>query len=246
MSKDDFQLQPTEPGTLAVPTNALTILEKAVSGGITQENVAVVKELVQMAREQRAEEAKAAFARAFFQLRKEMPELYADKAGRDKNGNETFRYASEEEISRMIEPHLMRHGFAMLFGQSSNDGRITVNVTLIHESGHSETRDFTVRAGQPNAMKDGAMCDAGGATTAWRHLMMKMFGLKSRIVAEADAAVEGERISADKVQYLVEQVRETGSDAKKFLALAGVERFEDIRAGSYDVLVRALAAKARK
>lgn len=224
----------------------IAILEAAIRGGVTSENMAVVKELVEMCRNQRAEEAKAAFAAAFFRLRKNMPEIYEDKQGRDKAGNVVFTYSSETELSRALEPHLVSHGFTMLFGQSANDGRITVNVTLMHELGHSETREFTVRSGTPNAMKDGAMCDVGGATTAWRHLMIKLFGLKSRITTNLNASIEGECISSDKVAYLREQVAETKSDEGKFLALAGVGSFEEITEGSYDVLVRALAAKARR
>jgi hypothetical protein len=247
-----IDIQPTGSAQLASQRTASTpidILEAAVRGGVTAENVAVVKELVQMCREQRAEEAKAAFAKAFFILRKNMPELHADKQAKTRSGEVAYTYCSEEEIARMLEPHLMSHGFAMLFGQSENDGKITVSVTLMHEAGHSEVREFTVRAGTPNAMKDAAMCDTGAATTAWRHLVSKLFGLKSRIAENQgrfDATIEGERINADRVQFLHEQVKETGSDEQKFLRLAGVERYEDITNGSYDVLVRALSAKVRR
>lgn len=227
----------------------MAILESAVravnEGKVTGESVMVVKELVQLCREQRAEEAKAAFAKAFFQLRKNMPSIYADREAKDRSGNPVYSYCSEEEISKALEPHLMAHGFAMLFGQSSANGFITVNVTLMHEAGHSETREFTVRAGTPNAMKDGAMCDAGGATTAWRHLMMKMFGLKSRISDGNDARIIGEKIGADKVQYLREQLAEAGGTPDGLLKLAGVDRFEDIGEAVYPVLVRALEARKK-
>jgi hypothetical protein len=223
----------------------LNILELAVRGGITGDNVAVVKELAQLCREQRAEEAKAAFAKAFFQLRKNMPAIYADKEAKDRQGNVVYTYCSEEELSKALEPHLMTYGFAMLFGQASVDGRITVNVTLMHEAGHSETREFTVRSGTPNAMKDGAMCDAGGATTAWRHLMIKMFGLKSRLQAGAppDARIDGEKIAKEKALYLRELVRETNTDEKRFLEYAGAPTFEDIGEARYDDCARLLHKK---
>lgn len=251
MSESAHQLAHVPTSELAAPAAAssaispIGILEAAVRGGITAENVAVVKELAHLCREQRAEEAKAAFAKAFFQLRKNMPEIYADKEAKDRSGNVTFSYCSEVEISKKLEPHLMKYGFAMLFGQNRDDAQVVVNVTLMHEAGHSETREFAVRAGTPNAMKDAAMCDTGAATTAWRHLMMKMFGLKSRIADGHDLKKLGETISREQVMYLREQVRETGSDEKKFLAFAGVESFEEITTGVYDVLVRSLLAKRK-
>ena len=249
MNPPDFQLEAPPasvpmPGAelTSLPPSPLTILEAAVRGGVTQENVAVVKELLAMAREQRADEAKAAFAKAFFQLRKNMPEIYADKQGKDLAGNPTFSYCSEEEISRMIEPHLMAHGFAMLFGQSESDGRITVNITLMHEQGHSETREFTVRSGTPNRMKDAAMCDSGGATTAWRHLVMKMFGLKSRISRE-DARTIGEPITFEQAETLREMVKEVGANEAKFLAFAGAARIEEIGTADYGRCFAALQKK---
>lgn len=244
----DIPAQNQQLGQRQASSAPIDILEAAVRGGVTAENVAVVKELVQMCREQRAEDAKAAFAKAFFLLRKNMPEIHADKQARNRAGEVTFVYCSEEEIARMLEPHLMSYGFAMLFGQTSDDNRITVNVTLMHEQGHSEVREFTVRSGTPNAMKDGAMCDAGGATTAWRHLMIKMFGLKSRIAenqGKFDATIEGSAITPERVQYLTELLKETNSDPVKFLAMAGVDSLEKITAGSYDVLVRALLMKRK-
>ena len=236
--------QAQAPAPLAI--SPINILERAISGGVTQENVSVVKELIAICREQRAEDAKAAFARAFFQLRKNMPEIYADKEAKIKSGEVAYTYCSEAEISKMLEPHLMSYGFAMLFGQSEHDGRITVRVTLMHEGGHSEEREFTVRAGAPNAMKDGAMCDAGGATIAWRHLIQKMFGLKSRISDQSDARLEGEKITHDKVQFLKEQIRETGSNEGRFLEFAGVKTYEEITEGIYPLLVRSLSAKAKR
>ncbi len=249
MPTESLELHDAQKPALRHASSApIDILEAAVRGGVTAENVAVVKELVQMCREQRAEDAKAAFAKAFFLLRKNMPEIHADKKATNRAGETTFVYCSEEEIAKMLEPHLMSYGFAMLFGQTSTDGRITVNVTLMHEQGHSEAREFTVRSGTPNAMKDGAMCDAGGATTAWRHLMIKMFGLKSRIAenqGKFDATIEGSAITPDRVQYLRELLDETKSDLAKFLSMAGVDSLEKITAGSYDVLVRALLMKRK-
>lgn len=250
-----LELAPAQSAALAAPSapSPLSILEAAIRGGVTAENVSVVKELMQMCREQRAEDAKAAFAKAFFNLRKNMPEIYADKEARNRAGEVTFVYSSETEIAKKLEPHLMSYGFAMLFGQSEQDGRVTINLTLMHEQGHSEIREFTVRSGAPNAMKDAAMCDTGAATTAWRHLMIKMFGLKSRIQSNQDAAIEGERITPDKVQYLKEQVKEQAQELSRdpvanearFLAFAGVKSYEEITEATYPLLTRSLASKRK-
>lgn len=246
--------QDSAPAVHTSNLSPLSILEKAITGGVTRENVEVVKELVAMAREQRVEDAKAAFAAAFFRLRKNMPEIYADKEGKDLAGNPTFAYCSEEEISKKLEPHLMTYGFAMLCGQSEANGRVTINVTLIHEAGHSETREFTVHAGKTNRMKDESMVDTGAATTAWRHLMMKMFGLKSRI-SRPDVTLQGERITDEQAMWLKEQVSEMNLNEKEFLEFADVmgspipapiSEYRKIYESAYPRLAAAIEKKRKK
>ena len=127
MTNDTAELAPADEHriTQAQPS-PISILETAIRGGVTAENVSVVKELMQRVREQRAEEAKADFARALFQLRKTMPEIYVDKEATNRDGQVAYRYCSEEEISKKLEPHLMAHGFTTLSGQKQGDGRVTV------------------------------------------------------------------------------------------------------------------------
>ena len=231
---------------VAVSTPSLVnILEAAVKGGITQENVVVAKELIQLIREERAEQAKQAFAKALFQLRKSMPEIYIDKEALTKDGKVAYRYVSEEEITKKLDPHLMAYGFTTLFGQREADGRVTVELTLMHEGGHQEVREFTVRAGATNAMKDATAADSGAATTAWRHLNMKMFGLKSRMSAmdANDARLEGEPITFEQAQTLRELAEEVKADVPAFLKYAGASKFEEIGSARYEGLFKALQKK---
>lgn len=218
------QLEIVPAAAPPAPVTSLSILAAAVGGGINKENVDVVERLVALRREEVKEEAKAAFAKAFFQLRKEVSgmELYADKAAKTGSGAVAYTYCSETELSEKLEPLLLRHGFAMMFGQSQDDGKIVVSVTLMHEAGHQETRDFAVRPGATNAMKDATSADAGAATTAWRHLVIKLFGLKSRIRQEDDPRNLGERITNEQAAELSDRVQATGSDEAAFLKYAGV------------------------
>ena len=234
----------------AAPTSPIVLLERVLqSPDLTTEKVAIAKDLMQMVREQRAEDAKAAFARAFFQLRKNMPEIYADKEAQGRDGKPVYRYCSEEEISKKLEPHLMSYGFAMLFGQSQEDGRVTAEITLMHEAGHQEIRRYTVRAGSTNAMKDATAADSGAATTAWRHLMIKLFGLKSRISANQDNRLEGENISAEQVETLRHMIEEIIADKipfdePAFFRFCAAPTLEAIKTERYDAIFAELQRKA--
>ncbi len=247
--------QPATPDALTLATqearpmsSSLQILEAAVSGGITSENVAVVKEIIAMRREEMAHQNKQDFNRAFFQLKREIAamDFYCDREALTRGGDIAYTYCSEAEIASKLEPVLFKHGFAMLFGQKQENERVVAEVTLIHESGHEEKREYAVRTGSTNAMKDATAVDTGSTTSAWRHLVIKLFGLKSRIREQADVRNEGEPIDFVKVQYLKEQVAATGSDERSFLEFAGARTYEEIGTNRYDALVRALAKKAKK
>jgi len=241
------ELQKIEPGTVEhVPAmTSLGILEAAVRGGVTSENVAVVKELVAMRREELALEAKARFNRAFFKLRQEIASMdfYADKAAM--NGDAVaYTYCSEKELSSKLEPVLFKHGFAMLFGQRDEGEKLVAIITLVHEEGHEETREYSVRAGGTNRMKDATAADTGATTSAWRHLVIKMFGIKSRIREEDDARNLGEqnvKITAEQANELEHRVALTNSDKAAFLQFAGATSFKDITAakfGSLDAILK--------
>lgn len=228
----------------------IEILEAAVKGGITTENMAVVKELREMVRDEQNAQAKKAFNRDFFELKQDINkmQLCADREAKDRSGNVTYVYCSEAEISRQLEPLLSKHGFATMFGQRQDCERTVAILTLIHREGHEETREYAVRGGKTNAMKDETAVDAGATTTAWRHLVTKFFGLKSRIREDDDARNIGEHITVEQADALHRRVETCGADKEAFLRFAGASSFDSIPALRLPELEKMLAKKeaARK
>ena len=244
---DELQLQKMEPGAVAAPAlTSLDILNAAVSGGITSESVGVVERIIAMRREEVSAENKAKFNRAFFRLRKEINtmDFYADKQAKTDNGAIAFTYCSEKELATKLEPVLFKHGFTMLFGQRDEKEKSAAIITLIHEDGHEETREYSVRSGGTNRVKDATMADTGATTSAWRHLVIKMFGLKSRIKEDSDPRNEGSRIDpkyADELEHRAEML-----NAKKvILEMAGAKTFREIMSGRAPVIENAIAIKER-
>lgn len=243
----ETQLTPAPAGQLEpLPASSpLQILEAAVKAGITGENVAVVKELLAMRREEMNLENKRSFNRAFFLLKQKIAtmDFYADKVAKTKSGEVAYRYCSESEIAEKLEPVLAEYGFALMFGQRRDADMVIVEITLIHRDGHEEKREYAVRTGAVNAMKDATAADAGSTTSAWRHLMIKLFGLKSRISETDDAANAGEKIGPEHIATLKEMVAKVGKGEAAFLKFARVDSFQDIRSADYDHLFRELQAR---
>lgn len=255
------ELTKFEPQELAVtkpqPT-ALDLLAGAIGTGITAENVAVVEKLVQLRREEVAEQSKKAFAMAFFKLKRDIAslDLHADKIAKNDSGVQMFTYCSEKEISDKLEPLLMSHGFAMLTDQKQQDGVITVTLTIIHEAGHSEDRSYGVRAGGTNRVKDATAADTSAATSAWRHLMIKNFGLKSRISEDGDPRNLGTAITPELANELQRRVKETNSNEHAIMSMAGIKvpasepvtiaHYKQVMTAKYEVIDQMLSMKERK
>lgn len=199
------------------------MLREVVGRNITPESVAVAKDLMAMIREQDQDKAKAEFNRAFFNLRAEMPVVYADKEVKTKSGAVAFSYCSPDEIKDTLEPLMKRHGFATMADQrNSDDGKVTIIVTLMHVGGHSVERSYTVRVSGGNSLTTPTQLDAGAGTAAERHCLIKMFGLRTRIKPEDDPRNEGESITEQQAQDLSDRVQATGSDEYAFIKYAGV------------------------
>lgn len=245
LKRDDLAMT---PGNVQPPQlSTLAILEAAVRGGITSENVAVVKEIIAMRREEVSLENKAKFNRAFFELRQEISRMdfYADKAAKTDSGAVAYTYCSEKELSSKLDPVLFKHGFAMLFGQRDEGAKTVAIITLIHKEGHEESREYAVHAGGTNRMKDATAADTGATTSAWRHLVIKMFGIKSRIQESADPRNEGSLITptqADDLKHRAEML----NCVPVILEMAGAKTFREILSGRYPVLVNAIEIKERK
>lgn len=224
------------------------MLQGVIQSGLTADNVQAFKELVQLHREEVASKNKAAFNRAFFALKKEISgmEFYCDKQAKTLSGEVAYTYCSEAEIAGKLEPVLFKHGFAMLFGQRQEPPRVVAMVTLIHEGGHEETREYAVRVGISNKMKDDTAVDAGSTTSAWRHLVIKMFGLKSRIKEEDDARIIGSPISAELAGQIQRRLQATRGDEAKFLAWVGAKTFEEIGEAKLPEIETMLARRERK
>jgi len=231
------------------PTS-LEILDAAVRGGVTSENVAVVKEIIAMRREEVALESKAKFNRSFFELRKEISTMkfYADKEAQTDSGKVAFRYCSEAEITSKLDPVLFKHGFTLMFGQETDGDKSTAVVTLTHEDGHDETRRYSVRSGGTNRMKDATAADTGATTSAWRHLVIKWFGLKSRTSETDDARNLGDiatKITKEQADELEHRVAMANANKVAFFEFAGanVKSFSDIAAIDYPRCDRMLKRK---
>jgi hypothetical protein len=213
---------------LAIQRTDEPSIGQLLSAGISSGDVATVRELCELRRQERAEDAKQAFAAAFVRLQAETPSIHARKAVPDNSGGVRYHYAPYEDIMRQVAPLLRKNGFAITFDTEMQDGRAVVTCTLIHEGGHSRSNKFSARTSAPPKCSE-AQADGATVTYAKRFALC---GALNIVIEEdsdgADARNIGGPISADEVAELRERVSATKADEEKFLRVAGVPTFEQI------------------
>lgn len=233
---------------LSAPISVGTMLQEAIKGGITPENVATLEKLMDLYERDQKRQAEQQFARAFTALQNDLPRVKAVKPVPDKQGGVKYYFAPYEEIDEEVRPFLNKHGFTTSFSMSYDGERVSQKCILQHVGGHVRENSFSVRVGSGPPGASAAQADGAAATYAKRHAYCNALNIVIDAPdTDGKAAVqqEGAPITRDQIQYLREQVRDTGADEAKFLALAGAKSYEDITAGSYPVLIRFLTAKAR-
>lgn len=233
-----------------VPEGALSVapiasmMKQVIEKGITPEAVGVMEKLTDLYERLEAKDAEKQFAAAFVRLQSEMPSIAANKIVPNNDGSARYKFAPYETIMEAVRPLLLRHGFTVTFSTSYDPTRIIQKCTLQHTGGHSRTNEFAARIGRGPPGSSEAQGDGAASTYAKRFALCNALNITIETDSDvADVRNDGDVIEADKVQYLREQVRETGYNEASFLKLAGVDSFDAIREGSYGVLTRAIEMK---
>lgn len=196
------------------------ILSAAVQGGVTAENVAVVKELLAMQKEIREDESKRAFARDFVALQAAIPAMEKSKEVKNKDGSHRFAYAPFEEIMDAVKPLAQEHNFGITFDTETVERSITVHCILIHSSGHEKRNKQTVRIGSGPPGSSEAQAD--GAATSYAKRFALCAALNITIETDREEARGGDAITEEEAAELEKGVTETGIAPVKFLKWLGV------------------------
>lgn len=205
-----------------------------------------VRELWQIAREIRADQAEVAFNVAMTACQAKMPVI----VGRTKNSQTGSFYAALEELDRVAKPIYTEHGFALSFGTADCpiQGWYRETCKVSHRDGHSENRfadlppDLVGIKGNPN--KTGVQGFGSTMSYGQRYLTKLIFNI---VIAgeDKDGNKQGERVSEEQIANIRALLTELGKDEKKFLKWAKVDSLDQIAAGAYSETIKTLEAMRR-
>ena len=190
-----------------------------------------LREMFELQKDMLALQSKQEWNRAYAGLRKALPAIRATRGIPDNSGKMKFYYADRDDHMAVLRPYLEAYGFTLSYWcTQSPDGKMTTaHLDIIHESGHSEHREFTVRNGNGPPKSSSAQASGSDGEHAVRYALEKAFDLtvvgKRPDNGDAGAAQLGEPISFEESVSIYERVEALNFPADKkhkFLTWAGV------------------------
>ena len=183
-------------------------------------------------------------------LRAECPTIEKTRTGRVATGGGSewsWDYAPLEEIQRVVDPILQRHGLSYRFSQDDTaHDQTTVTVTLAHVRGHEVPSSVTIRKGSANRKMSEGQQDAGTLTLAMRKVLSMALGIRTSgtetpPVPTPDAVSDEE---AATLQDYVDQLDDAG--ARAFLNAYQIEKPAQLPAHKFAGAVAQLKKRTGK
>ena len=195
----------TEPELIPeMPANAVAVrqpsqdpeglLRYAVERGATVETI---ERLMNVRRELKAEQAKAAYDSAMADFQAACPVILKLKSG----AKDAYKYAPLEDLlesrdanGNTVKQLIREHGFSHRATSEIETGWVKAIVTITHSAGHSEKSEFKVPIDSGNQMANDPQKYAGSMTFALRYAFKQGFGILT-----ADEDLDG-RVNRPKPQ----------------------------------------------
>ena len=210
-------------------------------------DVAKMKELLAMARDEQARAAEAEFSAAMLAAQSEMPTIIKDAF----NPHTKSKYARLEHVSLKIDGIARKHGFTLSAGMSDSpvDDHYRVFYDVTHRGG--ATRRYNLDVGMDTAgakgggTKSGAQGTGSSVSYARRYLKIMIFDL---VVAGEDtdaaaSASSGEVINMDQAQILSELIKQTKTNTDQFCKHFKIKSVPDLPAARFGEAERILNQK---
>lgn len=232
----------------ALPENPTTMDIIAMASRDPSVDVAKMRELLAMKREEDQLEAKLAFERAMTRLQDAVEVVVKDKVNKETHS----KFASYQALDAMIRPLYLEHGFNITFDteESTAQDMVVVVCDVTHKKGYTRRYRVPLPADGKGAKGGGVMTRVHAVGSALTYGKRYLLGLIFNIViGDDDGNAAGktvvdtaEIISADQVEALMARIVEVGAPIKDVCLKLGVERVQDCPVGLFDKMMSGLTA----
>jgi hypothetical protein len=234
-------------GELVAPAGDLTppqMLQMAIARGVDTEQL---KELMQLQREWKADQAREAFTAAMNKFRSESIVITKNKSVM--HGDKfMYKHALLSDIVDTVAPRLSEHGLSHRWETKQDGNAITVSCIITHEMGHSIQNSLTAT---PDTSGSKNSIQAIGSTVTYlqRYTFLAITGLAARDTdndgagGDKPATITDEQV-AD-LEALMSEIGIIGAVRDRALKAWKVETLNEIRAQDYAAIVKQVEGKRK-
>ncbi len=217
---------------------------------------AKMAQLLELSRQIRSDDAKAAYTRALVALKPLLPiidrkgRINIHEKGKEKTDQyliQSTAYALWEDIDAAITPLLASHGFVLTFRCGAGaEGRITVTGVLSHEQGHSEETTMTLpldTSGSKNNVQ------AVGSSTSYGKRYTASLLLNLRTKGEDDDGRKGGDpgvVTDEQAERILELLTKDKADVQKFCTYMKIASIVELPAKEYSRAIEVINTRSQK
>jgi hypothetical protein len=219
------------------------LMHMAIDRGLP---AAELKELFALHERMTDREAANEFNRALAAFRAECPKIHQNRTAQittSSGGSYSFTYAELDEITRIVDPILVKHGFSYTWDSETNEkALLTSTFILTHVNGHSRRTHFTVPTENKSGMSPQQKIGAADSF-AKRKSMCNGLGIvttDNEIDPQAEAEAESPPITEAQARELVDLIKDSKTSMPRLLAFYDIPAIDKLPAVKFDGLKRQL------
>jgi hypothetical protein len=152
---------------------------------LSQAGVEAVKELFSLRQKIVEEQARKEFYEALRRVQEQLPGIPRTRMVTNQNGTVRYRYATFDDILRVVKPILTQNGFSFSFKTRTEGSTVYVRCELYHEGGHIESCEVALPILSSPGMNP---AQAAGAvlTYAKRYSLSMLLGISAEEDTDAN------------------------------------------------------------
>ena len=209
-----------------------------------------LKELMVMQERMEDRQAQREFASAFNAVQHDMAPVRRNA----RNSHTASMYARAEDIDKMLDPILVKHGFSVSFSTDTSklDDHILVVMTVRHTGGYREVHSLDApvddKGIKGSATKTRIHGMASSLTYCKRHLKCSVFDVQLSDDDDGNRAGMGESaepITNEQLSRIVDLMNDVDADVPKFTQFFKIDGVSDLPQSRYNEAVTMLEAKRK-
>ena len=230
-----------EKAIATIPVTPMDLISRAQQSNASIEQM---QQLFDLQLRYESNEARKAYNEAMSNFREECPTI---NRGRSVTHNNT-KFAGLAESIEAIRPVLSKYGLSHQWKTKQDAAQITVECTVTHRMGHSESTSLAASPDKSGGKND---IQAIGSTVSYleRYTLYAILGLSSREMDDDGKAAGGQKvdfITETQATDLLALIENVGADVAKFCTYYKITAVTELPATKYNQAVKGLEAKRSK